>query len=105
MDTPVGVNIGLSGFKETVAPVNIGLSGFKETVAPAELDRSLDTRPIAFPVDGYPFATVLRLRVLQIVCGITFLIMGTVGFIEEKGHLNLGLGIPAGAATILAAGL
>lgn len=41
----------------------------------------------------------------QIVCGITFLIMGTVAFIEEKGELNLGLGIPAGAATILAAGL
>lgn len=31
--------------------------------------------------------------------------MGTVAFIEEKGELNLGLGIPAGAATILAAGL
>ena len=31
--------------------------------------------------------------------------MGTVCFIEEKGEINLGLGIPAGAATILAAGL
>lgn len=30
--------------------------------------------------------------------------MGTVAFIEEKGELNLGLGIPAGATTILAAG-
>lgn len=30
--------------------------------------------------------------------------MGSVAFIEEKGKLNLGLGIPAGAATILAAG-
>ncbi|GJQ72760.1 hypothetical protein Trydic_g1413 [Trypoxylus dichotomus] len=86
-------------------PIEIGLSGFKETVAPAEMDRSLDTRPITSPTDSYPFATVLRLRVLQIVCGITFLIMGTVGFIEEKGQLNLGLGIPAGIATILAAGL
>lgn len=32
------------------------------------------------------------------------MVMGTVGFIEEKGQLNLGLGIPAGAATVLAAG-
>nr|XP_022910474.1 uncharacterized protein LOC111421536 [Onthophagus taurus] len=29
--------------------------------------------------------------------------MGTVGFIEERGELNLGFGIPAGSAIILAA--
>ena len=32
------------------------------------------------------------------------MVMGTVGFIEERGRLNLGLGIPAGGATVLAAG-
>lgn len=32
------------------------------------------------------------------------MVMGTVGFIEERGRLNLGLGIPAGAASVLAAG-
>lgn len=52
---------------------------------------------------SYPFAVVLRLRVLQIVCGIAALVMGTVAIIEEKGKLNLGLGIPAGGATIIAA--
>ncbi|XP_044755943.1 uncharacterized protein LOC123314704 isoform X2 [Coccinella septempunctata] len=38
-----------------------------------------------------------------IVCGISFLIIGTVAFIVEKGKMNLGLGIPTGGATILAA--
>lgn len=33
-----------------------------------------------------------------------FLIIGTVAFIEEKGEVNLGLGIPAGLSTIIAAG-
>lgn len=51
----------------------------------------------------YPFALVLRLRVLQIVCGISAMVMGTVAFIEERGEFNLGLGIPAGGATVLAA--
>lgn len=55
-------------------------------------------------IKTYPFAVVLRIRVLQIVCGISSMVMGTVGFIEEKGQVNLGLGIPAGAATVLAAG-
>jgi hypothetical protein len=41
---------------------------------------------------------------LQIVCGISAMVMGTVAFIEERGEFNLGLGIPAGAATVLAAG-
>ncbi|GLH09443.1 Uncharacterized protein GBIM_14514, partial [Gryllus bimaculatus] len=31
------------------------------------------------------------------------MVMGTVAFIEEGSELNLGLGIPAGAATVLAA--
>lgn len=47
---------------------------------------------------------VLTYVFLQIVCGISALIMGSVAIIEEKGRLNLGLGIPAGGATILAAG-
>lgn len=41
----------------------------------------------------------------QIVFGIIFLIIGTVAFIEERGEVNLGLGIPAGGATIVAAGM
>lgn len=41
---------------------------------------------------------------LQIVCGISAMVMGTVAFIEERGEFNLGLGIAAGAATVLAAG-
>jgi hypothetical protein len=41
---------------------------------------------------------------LQIVCGISAMVMGTVAFIEERGEFNLGLGIPAGGATVLAAG-
>jgi hypothetical protein len=32
------------------------------------------------------------------------MVMGTVAFIEERGEFNLGLGIAAGAATVLAAG-
>jgi hypothetical protein len=32
------------------------------------------------------------------------MVMGTVAFIEERGEFNLGLGIPAGGATVLAAG-
>lgn len=44
-------------------------------------------------------------QLFQIVCGISALVMGSVAFIEEKGKLNLGLGIPAGGATILAAGI
>ncbi|XP_069674860.1 uncharacterized protein [Periplaneta americana] len=51
----------------------------------------------------YPFAVVLRLRVLQVVCGISALVMGTVAFIEERGELNLALAVPAGCATVLAA--
>ncbi|XP_023726041.1 uncharacterized protein LOC111874627 [Cryptotermes secundus] len=31
------------------------------------------------------------------------MVMGTVAFIEERGEFNLGLGIPAGGATVLAA--
>ncbi|KAL1452417.1 hypothetical protein WDU94_006651 [Cyamophila willieti] len=51
----------------------------------------------------YPFAVVLRLRVLQIVCGISALVMGTVAFIEERGQINLGVGILAGLSTVVAA--
>ncbi|XP_065156577.1 uncharacterized protein [Atheta coriaria] len=76
---------------------NVGLSPL---VAPAEIDQPVDLRASS---EYYPFAIVLRLRVLQIVFGITCLVMGTVAFIEEQGELNLSLGIPAGASTILAA--
>lgn len=53
---------------------------------------------------GYPFARVLRLRVVQVVCGISTLVMGAVALIEEKSPFNLGLGVPAGVSTVLAAG-
>ncbi|XP_073995426.1 uncharacterized protein isoform X2 [Rhodnius prolixus] len=72
-----------------------------------QLDQpSLPTTEMKFLTDhAYPFAKVLRLRVLQIVCGIACLVLGSVAFIEEGGQLNLGLGIPAGLFTVLAAGV
>ncbi|XP_049862138.1 uncharacterized protein LOC126355777 [Schistocerca gregaria] len=81
-----------------------GLERRKESSA-APLAGSGCTTPDEPPLldDPYPFALVLRLRVLQIVCGISAMVMGTVTFIEERGALNLGLGIPAGAATVAAA--
>ncbi|KAL4098876.1 hypothetical protein QTP88_023394 [Uroleucon formosanum] len=55
-------------------------------------------------IDYYPFSQVLRIRVLQIVCGILAVVMGSVACIEEKGSFgNLGLGIPTGLSTVLAA--
>ncbi|BES89011.1 Hypothetical protein NTJ_01819 [Nesidiocoris tenuis] len=58
------------------------------------------------PETLYPFSRVLRLRVLQIVCGISILVMGAVGAIEERGDpTNLALGVPAGVLTVLAAGI
>ncbi|CAG4964603.1 unnamed protein product [Colias eurytheme] len=53
----------------------------------------------------YPFAIALRVRVLQIVCGIGGLVVGAVGWLEEKQRPVLGLGVPAGAITVLAAAL
>lgn len=53
---------------------------------------------------GYPFALVLRMRVIQIVCGISTLVMGAVALIDEKSQFNLGFGIPAGLSTVLASG-
>lgn len=44
--------------------LQVGLSRLKESVAPSDCDRTPDTRA-AF--DYYPFATVLRLRVLQVL--------------------------------------
>ncbi|XP_026732049.1 uncharacterized protein LOC113508253 [Trichoplusia ni] len=51
----------------------------------------------------YPFAIGLRVRVLQIVCGIGGLVLGAVGWLEERQKPALGLGVPAGAITVLAA--
>lgn len=39
------------------------------------------------------------------MAGIIFLIVGTVAFIEERGEINLGLGIPAGLTVVIAAGM
>lgn len=51
----------------------------------------------------YPFSQVLRFRVLQVVCGIIMMVMGSVACIEEKGAVtNLGLGVFAGLATVIA---
>ncbi|XP_072940094.1 uncharacterized protein [Epargyreus clarus] len=76
------------------------LSSRKESVAPltAERDGTLFRHSLS-----YPLALVLRLRVLQIVCGISTLVMGSVAFIEERQKFNMGLGIPAGGFSILAA--
>ncbi|CAH2085306.1 unnamed protein product [Euphydryas editha] len=51
----------------------------------------------------YPFAIALRVRVLQIVCGIAGLVIGAVGWLEEREKPELGLGVPAGAVTVVAA--
>ncbi|KAI8420682.1 hypothetical protein MSG28_007912 [Choristoneura fumiferana] len=60
--------------------------------------------PLAGGVKIYPFAIALRVRVLQIVCGIGGLVVGAVGWLEERKEPELGLGVPAGAITVLAAG-
>ncbi|XP_030020228.1 uncharacterized protein LOC115440175 isoform X1 [Manduca sexta] len=59
--------------------------------------------PLAGGVQLYPFAIALRVRVLQIVCGIGGLVVGAVGWLEERQKPALGLGVPAGAITVLAA--
>ncbi|CAG9559544.1 unnamed protein product [Danaus chrysippus] len=76
------------------------LSHRKESAAPLTGERS----GIIFGhVLSYPLAVVLRLRVLQIVCGISTMVMGSVAFIEERQKFNMGLGIPAGSFSVIAA--
>lgn len=42
---------------------------------------------------------------MQVVCGIIMMVMGSVACIEEKGAVtNLGLGVFAGLATVIASG-
>lgn len=74
----------------------------KGSCTPQSLDFSVDESTVLCE-QIYPFALVLRLRVLQIVCGISGIVMGTVAFIEEKGSMNLGIGVPAGLLTVTAA--
>ncbi|XP_061711507.1 uncharacterized protein LOC133520838 [Cydia pomonella] len=74
------------------------LSRRKESAAPLTGDK--DGAIFGF---SYPLALVLRLRVLQIVCGISAMVMGSVAFIEERQKFNMGLGIPAGGISVLAA--
>ncbi|XP_045447171.1 uncharacterized protein LOC123655402 [Melitaea cinxia] len=76
------------------------LSHRKESAAPLTVDRD---GTIFHHVLSYPLALVLRLRVLQIVCGISTMVMGSVAFIEERQKFNMGLGIPAGSLSVLAA--
>ncbi|XP_041970957.1 uncharacterized protein LOC121727288 [Aricia agestis] len=76
------------------------LSHRKESAAPLTAEREGNILGRALT---YPLALVLRLRVLQIVCGISTMVMGSVAFIEERQKFNMGLGIPAGSVSILAA--
>ncbi|CAD0197306.1 unnamed protein product [Chrysodeixis includens] len=88
---------------EDMEELNVGaLSRRKESAAPLTGERDSTIFRHGF---GYPLALVLRLRVLQIVCGISAMVMGSVAFIEERQKFNMGLGIPAGAITILAAAI
>lgn len=70
---------------------------YEESTDACGVDEKID-------VISYPFALVLRLRVAQIVCGISTLLMGAAALIEEKSQFNMGMGIPAGLSTVLAAG-
>ncbi|KAL4710806.1 hypothetical protein ACJJTC_009355 [Scirpophaga incertulas] len=76
------------------------LSRRKESAAPLTGERDTTIFRHAF---SYPLALVLRLRVLQIVCGISAMVMGSVAFIEERQKFNMGLGIPAGGVSVIAA--
>ncbi|XP_068631414.1 uncharacterized protein [Battus philenor] len=76
------------------------LSLRKESVAPLTGDRD---GALFGRGSSYPLAIVLRLRVLQIVCGISAMVMGSVAFIEERQKFNMGLGIPAGCVSVIAA--
>ncbi|XP_045534984.1 uncharacterized protein LOC123721187 [Papilio machaon] len=76
------------------------LSQRKESVAPLTGERNGNIFRRGF---SYPLAIVLRLRVLQIVCGISAMVMGSVAFIEERQKFNMGLGIPAGCVSVIAA--
>lgn len=59
--------------------------------------------PLGGGLQLYPFAIALRVRVLQIVCGIGGIVVGAVGWLEERQQVELGLGVPAGGITVLAA--
>ncbi|OWR52876.1 hypothetical protein KGM_205557 [Danaus plexippus plexippus] len=76
------------------------LSHRKESAAPLTGERPGTIFGIVL---SYPLAVVLRLRVLQIVCGISTMVMGSVAFIEERQKFNMGLGIPAGSFSVVAA--
>ncbi|CAH0729163.1 unnamed protein product, partial [Brenthis ino] len=76
------------------------LSRRKESAAPLTADKD---GAIFRNALSYPLALILRLRVLQIVCGISTMVMGSVAFIEERQKFNMGLGIPAGSFSVLAA--
>ncbi|XP_030020967.2 uncharacterized protein LOC115440693 [Manduca sexta] len=86
---------------EDMEDLNVAaLSRRKESAAPltGERDATIFRHSLT-----YPLALVLRLRVLQIVCGISAMVMGSVAFIEERQKFNMGLGIPAGGVSVVAA--
>ncbi|XP_039289982.1 uncharacterized protein LOC111057346 isoform X1 [Nilaparvata lugens] len=90
-------------FKPEVEDSRMGLNHRKESNAGLCSEDITPSEEKLLDYDFYPFAVVLRLRVLQIVCGVSVLVMGTVAFIQERGSLNLGLGMPAGIITVTAA--
>lgn len=55
------------------------------------------------PYPGYPYALMLRLRVLQVVCGILTTLIGSTACIEEKSRFTLSIGLVCGFLTLLAA--
>ncbi|XP_014361002.2 uncharacterized protein LOC106712858 isoform X2 [Papilio machaon] len=75
----------------------------KQSVCSALSGVSKGDEPLTAGIRVYPFAVALRVRVLQIVCGIGGLVVGAVGWLEEKQKPALGLGVPAGAITVVAA--
>ncbi|VVC98433.1 unnamed protein product [Leptidea sinapis] len=82
--------------------LQVALIHRKESAAPLTTER--DGNIFRYP-PSYPLALVLRLRVLQIVCGISMIVMGSVAVIEERQKFNMSLGIPAGSFSVLAAAL
>ncbi|XP_075231256.1 uncharacterized protein LOC142330086 [Lycorma delicatula] len=84
-------------------------AGRKSSILSDVIRIAEDTTPVVAKLTKtdslYPFSQVLRLRVLQVVCGISLVIMGAVACIEDRAAVTkLGLGVPAGFATVLAAG-
>lgn len=55
------------------------------------------------PYPGYPYALMLRLRVVQIVCGILTALVGSAACIEKQSRSTLSVGLLCGFLTLIAA--